>query len=282
RMYLQNLKQLSHVAIPGFQQDVVETAIVFDEKNDPPMRQIDIARLLGHAMAYQCLYSDRIGPFSWSYMWLNQGFPKLPYKRFLFVVQTLQESLRLDTDFIMKPLISEVNSISDIDSGFYFAYYIKVLLILERQILILSGTLWHLLCKLLTKSIYNKYDVEHFNVKERMEAWTTREHYPVINVTQNGTVITVTIESTNTSKKKWWIPYISTTKEDPGYYRVNYDAQSLEKIADYLNSDQYIRVHVLNRAQIMDDAFHFLIKGQLDLSVFLKLTTYLSMERNYI
>ncbi|XP_024884729.1 uncharacterized protein LOC112462894 isoform X2 [Temnothorax curvispinosus] len=43
----------------------------------------------------------------------------------LFVVQTLQEALRLDTDSIMKPLISEINGPSDNDSGFYFAYYVK-------------------------------------------------------------------------------------------------------------------------------------------------------------
>lgn len=67
-----------------------------------------------------------------------------------------------------------------------------------------------------------------------------------------------------------------------GYYRVNYDAKSLKKITNYLNSDEYIKIHVLNRAQIMDDAFHFLISGELDLSVFVRHTTHLLLERDYI
>ncbi|TGZ57970.1 hypothetical protein DBV15_11667 [Temnothorax longispinosus] len=52
---------------------VLETVVIFNEKEDPLMRQVNIARLLGHAVAYQCLFSNRIGPSSRSYMWLNQG-----------------------------------------------------------------------------------------------------------------------------------------------------------------------------------------------------------------
>jgi len=43
----------------------------------------------------------------------------------LFTVQIHQESLRLDTDSIMKSLVSEVNSLSEISSLFSFTYYIK-------------------------------------------------------------------------------------------------------------------------------------------------------------
>jgi len=48
----------------------------------------------------------------------------------LFVVQFQQESLRLDVEIpykasIMKPLVSQVNSPSEINSFFSFEYYIK-------------------------------------------------------------------------------------------------------------------------------------------------------------
>ncbi|XP_071582572.1 aminopeptidase N-like [Temnothorax nylanderi] len=209
------------------------------------MRQVDIARLIGHAVAYQCL-SSHIGPSSWSYMWLNQGISMLlamdtiqqilPYPiKDLFVVQTLQESLRLDVDSIMNPLVSEVNGPSDNDSGFYFAYYLKAPAILRMLQQILGEKVFQ---NGVNKYLSNdpsysgktnieafwtamqaaheehKYDVEHFNVKERIEAWTTREHYPVIKVTQNETFITVTTESTNTSEKKWWIPYSANVIDD--------------------------------------------------------------------
>jgi len=45
----------------------------------------------------------------------------------LFVVQIQQESLRLDnfTEDVMKPLTSEVNKPSEIDSLFSFSFHIK-------------------------------------------------------------------------------------------------------------------------------------------------------------
>ncbi|XP_072749354.1 aminopeptidase N-like [Anoplolepis gracilipes] len=67
-----------------------------------------------------------------------------------------------------------------------------------------------------------------------------------------------------------------------GYYRVNYDPENWQKIAKYLNSTEYTKIHVLNRAKIIDDAFYFLINGQLNSSVFWNLTSYLGHETNYI
>ncbi|TGZ57969.1 Aminopeptidase Q, partial [Temnothorax longispinosus] len=168
----------------------------------------------------------------------------------LFVSQTLQEALRLDTDSIMKPLISEINGPSDIDSGFSFAY-IYILKVLKAYIYYIKApAILRMLQRTLREFVFqdglkkyfsndlsysgktnieafwtavqaayeehNKYEVVHFNVKEIMEAWMTQEHYPVIKVTQNETFMIVTTERTNTSKAKWSIPYISTSKEDPG------------------------------------------------------------------
>lgn len=68
-----------------------------------------------------------------------------------------------------------------------------------------------------------------------------------------------------------------------GYYRVNYEADNWRNIADYLHDfNNYTKIHVLNRAQIIDDAFYFLVRGQLELSVFLKLSDYLRQETDYV
>ncbi|XP_072744967.1 aminopeptidase N-like [Anoplolepis gracilipes] len=67
-----------------------------------------------------------------------------------------------------------------------------------------------------------------------------------------------------------------------GYYRVNYDPENWQKIAKYLNSIEYTKIHVLNRAKIIDDAFYFMINGQLNSSLFWNLTSYLGQETNYI
>ncbi|KAL6444225.1 hypothetical protein ACFW04_001862 [Cataglyphis niger] len=70
--------------------------------------------------------------------------------------------------------------------------------------------------------------------------------------------------------------------QQAGYYRVNYDSENWLKIAKYLNSDEYTKIHVLNRAKIIDDAFYFMVEQQLDSSTFWTLTSYFARETNYI
>ncbi|XP_067216454.1 thyrotropin-releasing hormone-degrading ectoenzyme-like isoform X2 [Linepithema humile] len=67
-----------------------------------------------------------------------------------------------------------------------------------------------------------------------------------------------------------------------GYYRVNYNHKNWVKLAQYMNSTKYIDIHVLNRAQIIDDAFHFLIHKQLDYVTFWDISAFLSRETNYV
>ncbi|EFN66070.1 Aminopeptidase N, partial [Camponotus floridanus] len=77
-------------------------------------------------------------------------------------------------------------------------------------------------------------------------------------------------------KDQWIILNLQQT----GYYRVNYDTENWRKIALYLNSEEYRNIHVLNRAQIIDDAFHFVIEQKLEFSVFWELAIYLQKEKD--
>ncbi|KAL6437383.1 hypothetical protein ACFW04_005107 [Cataglyphis niger] len=79
-------------------------------------------------------------------------------------------------------------------------------------------------------------------------------------------------------KDEWVIFNIQQT----GYYRVNYDTDNWRRIAQYLNSDKYRNIHVLNRAQLINDAFHFAVHRKLNFSIFWDLTKYLSKEMDYI
>lgn len=67
-----------------------------------------------------------------------------------------------------------------------------------------------------------------------------------------------------------------------GYYRVNYDIINWRKLAIYLNSDEYTKIHPINRAQIIDDSYHLMLKGSLDPRLFLELSIYLERERDYV
>lgn len=67
-----------------------------------------------------------------------------------------------------------------------------------------------------------------------------------------------------------------------GFYRVNYGKVNWLRIADYLDSENYTKIHVLNRAQILDDAIYLVFMDKLDPNVFIELTKYLRRETNYI
>merc|ERR1719167_339337 len=69
--------------------------------------------------------------------------------------------------------------------------------------------------------------------------------------------------------------------QQTGYYRVNYDLKNWELIANALMKD-HTSIHVINRAQILDDAFELAKVGKLDYKTALKLTGYLEMETEYI
>ncbi|XP_012228324.1 aminopeptidase N-like [Linepithema humile] len=82
-----------------------------------------------------------------------------------------------------------------------------------------------------------------------------------------------TLDSTN-----GWI--IINTKRT-GYYRVFYDIQNLRRIGWFLESNPK-GIHVLNRAQLIDDAFYFLLTTKLAASRFFDLTKFLARDTDYI
>nr|CAD7396260.1 unnamed protein product [Timema cristinae] len=70
--------------------------------------------------------------------------------------------------------------------------------------------------------------------------------------------------------------------QETGYYRVNYDAQNWQLITNQLNSDQFDVIHVLNRAQLLDDSLNLARAGILDYVSALDVTSYLYRETDYI
>merc|ERR1712038_1268486 len=69
--------------------------------------------------------------------------------------------------------------------------------------------------------------------------------------------------------------------QETGYYRVNYDKKNWQLIAQQLNRD-HLSIHVVNRAQIIDDAINLAKSGHLDYQTALSVTGYLSKEVEYV
>ncbi|EFN66372.1 Aminopeptidase N, partial [Camponotus floridanus] len=193
--------------------------------------------------------------------------------------------------------------------GFVFYRYAKPV---ERT----SDNLWKAMQK-----VIDELDSEYqFHIKSTVHSWAMQRCFPVLEVMRNYSRDVVTISvffHDKLDEKQYYIPVTYTTESKPnftitwsnisltpsnskfelflekdqwiilnlqqaGYYRVNYDTENWRKIARYLNSKEYKNIHVLNRAQIIDDAFHFAIEKKLESPVFWELATYLHKEKDYI
>ncbi|XP_062868491.1 aminopeptidase N [Trichomycterus rosablanca] len=66
-----------------------------------------------------------------------------------------------------------------------------------------------------------------------------------------------------------------------GYYRVNYDPENWNQLLNQLNSNHQV-IPVMNRAQILDDAFNLARASITNITLALRMTKYLSVEREYI
>jgi len=52
-----------------------ETDLIYDERLDPVMRKIEVARLIAPKIAYQ--WFSNVLSLSWSYFWLHDGLATL-------------------------------------------------------------------------------------------------------------------------------------------------------------------------------------------------------------
>nr|AWT22996.1 aminopeptidase N [Hyphantria cunea] len=79
------------------------------------------------------------------------------------------------------------------------------------------------------------------------------------------------------SSAEWFI----FNKQQTGYYRVNYDVANWIAIAGALQTNHEV-IHVLNRANLLDDAFNLARNGRLNYNVAFNLSRYLIEEKDYI
>uniref|UniRef100_A0AAR2KXA7 Aminopeptidase n=1 Tax=Pygocentrus nattereri TaxID=42514 RepID=A0AAR2KXA7_PYGNA len=79
------------------------------------------------------------------------------------------------------------------------------------------------------------------------------------------------------SRGQWVLANVNVS----GYYRVNYDLENWERLLSQLNSNHQI-IPVINRAQILDDAFNLARASIINITLALRTTKYLSLEKEYI
>ncbi|XP_050459534.1 aminopeptidase N-like [Cataglyphis hispanica] len=149
-----------------------------------------------------------------------------------------------------------------------------------------------------TISIKRNYDDHYDKIEVLIVNYNSSYHYcvPLTYTTQSDINFNDTLPSywLNTSSSYLFNLKLKTTDwlifniQQVGHYRVNYDRDNWKRIAFYLTTENYMKMHVLNSAQIrsgrniINDAFHFMITKQLESFIFWKITKYLGQETDFV
>lgn len=94
----------------------------------------------------------------------------------------------------------------------------------------------------------------------------------------NGTPSTTVPYPSQFNPQQWFI----FNKQQHGYYRVNYDENNWREIIKVLKSPKFEDIHVLNRAQLIDDSMNFAADGYLSYEIALEVVSYLERETDFI
>jgi aminopeptidase N len=87
----------------------------------------------------------------------------------------------------------------------------------------------------------------------------------------------LTIPINNFDLSYWYV----FNKQQLGYYRVNYDTTNWKSLSYALNSNEYSKIHIMNRVQLIDDSFALAQGGYIDLTVAYDILKYLDREDDF-
>lgn len=76
--------------------------------------------------------------------------------------------------------------------------------------------------------------------------------------------------------------WIIVNIQESSYYRVNYDDNLWNLLIEQLKSDDYEKIHLLNRAQLVDDSLNLARAGKISYDVPFGILEYLQEEADYI
>ncbi|XP_020281450.1 thyrotropin-releasing hormone-degrading ectoenzyme-like isoform X2 [Pseudomyrmex gracilis] len=274
----------------------------------------NVARLVMHQVAHQwiLLFTN---PLRWSSAWLYGAAEffglyalekTIPDSKImnLFVIQTQHESLHLDVG-LMEPIESKT---SIANSTYLLPAYIKVPAILRMlQNIFTENIFWESMQNSLKQGKNYPLMMNH----ESPHGGPLNDEYRVSqgSFIRGGhnigyyTPFTYTEENRCDFETSWpersesvWLrpgtsfPFIVSKSsnwficnvQQIGYYRVNYPIHNWIKIVHYLRTSDHKKIHVLNRAQIIDDFYHFMKEKQVEVKmIFEDLIQYLSIETDY-
>lgn len=92
------------------------------------------------------------------------------------------------------------------------------------------------------------------------------------------------VNLTSSSAPKTWTAkdWIVVNIQESSYYRVNYDNNLWKLLIQQLNGNNHEQIHLLNRAQLVDDSLNLARAGKIDYDIPLSILGYLIKEKDYV
>ena len=121
------------------------------------------------------------------------------------------------------------------------------------------------------KDTYNKIWMSNTEKTKTIKGLPARDVPVIFNIQQSG----------NFNNSRLFGIFNGNLTDISGYFRVNYDVKNWKLIIQQLERD-HTQIHVINRAQLIDDALNLARVGLLDYKLALGVTSYLKRETEYI
>ncbi|KAI4492598.1 hypothetical protein M0804_002389 [Polistes exclamans] len=299
------IPKIDHVIIPNHSSRCTENwgLIVYDEddiayvEDSSDTYNIEmITRLVVHNLVHQW-FENLVGPSWWNYLWLNESLAH--YFKYYFIDKAYPEwrVLEMFVVVVQQTITLYGDNYSFVQHKLYKGICQEPYLGVPAIICHKGSCILRMLSHCLSQTIFHKgivkylntfqYDtstpdqlwkifedtmnLKKINIKEIMDTWLKQKGYPLVTAKRDRN--TGTSATLNLSRQRFLTI---------GYYRVNYDTDNWKKIAEYLNTENYTKIHPLNRAQIIDDSSYMVHTKRLNPIVFLEIINYLWQETDYI
>uniref|UniRef100_A0A671MFX4 Aminopeptidase n=1 Tax=Sinocyclocheilus anshuiensis TaxID=1608454 RepID=A0A671MFX4_9TELE len=288
-----------------------ESGLLYDKYTASTFDQERVATLIARELAHQW-FGNLVTMHWWNDLWLNEGFATyMSYigvqadgwdLRDLIVLRETQTAFQVDSLNSSHPLSLQENDIqtfSEITELFDDITYSKGAAVLRMlatfmtEDAFMKGIKMYLAKFEYTNTVYKdllkclqeetKEDVEGF-----MSTWIEQVGYPVITIiTQTGETSQEHFLLKQTQVRR---PHFQLQDKDEwvlanvncaGFFRVNYDEENWNKLRMQLERNHHV-IPIINRGQLIDDAFNIARAHRLNVTIALSLTKYLVNDTEYI
>uniref|UniRef100_A0A3Q4I5P4 Aminopeptidase n=1 Tax=Neolamprologus brichardi TaxID=32507 RepID=A0A3Q4I5P4_NEOBR len=264
-----------------------EGFLLYQEGVSSLLHKEDIATVIAHELAHQW-FGNEVTMKWWNDLWLNEGIATyLSYSAVDSVEPTFNivSPDALASSHPLSPPSKAINTTDDILGMFDSISYSKGAIVLRMLANHVGEVVFN-------KGLQNQYrghkavrntdDIAGF-----MNPWITQSGYPVITInTTNGQVYQKQFLFNNTAIHKeafitkngeWILANIDCT----GYYRVNYNPENWERLLAQLQTNRH-SIPLLNRGQLIDDAFNLARAKLVNVTLALNSTLFLTNETTFL